>query len=90
MMDDSFTDTMPETEKDAWNAFKEVVKKFLCNIKDPVYKEIVRNMLDNFKLLGCNMSRQKHEQKQHKTTILFTKQRLLVFNVGQIRFHVAY
>ena len=38
MMDDSFTDTMTETEEDAWNAFKEVVKKFLGNIKDALYK----------------------------------------------------
>jgi hypothetical protein len=45
--DDSFTDTMTEVEKDAWNAFKEVVK---------TYKETVRNMLDKFKVLGCNMS----------------------------------
>jgi len=46
MMDDIFTDTMTEIEEDAWNAFKEVVKKFLGNIKDPVYKETVRNFLD--------------------------------------------
>jgi hypothetical protein len=53
MDDDSFTDTMTEIEEDAWNAFKEVVKKFLGNSKDPLYKEIVRNMLDKFKLLDC-------------------------------------
>jgi hypothetical protein len=49
MMDDSFTDTMTEIEEDAWNAFQEVVKKFLGNIKDSLYKEIVRNMVDTFK-----------------------------------------
>jgi hypothetical protein len=36
MMNDSFTDTMSEIEEDPWNAFKEVVKKFLGNIKDPL------------------------------------------------------
>jgi hypothetical protein len=41
MMDDSFTDTMTKIEEDAWNAFKEAMKKFLGNIKDPLYKEIV-------------------------------------------------
>jgi hypothetical protein len=56
MMDDNFTDTVTEIEEAAWNAFKEVVKKFLGNIKDPLCKEIVRNMLDKFKLLCCNMS----------------------------------
>ena len=40
VMDDSFTDTMTEIEEDAWKAFKEDVKKFLGNIKDPLYKEI--------------------------------------------------
>jgi hypothetical protein len=38
MMDDSFTDMMNEIEEVAWNTFKEVVKKFLGNIKDPLYK----------------------------------------------------
>ena len=51
MMDDSFTDTMTEIEEDAWSAFKEVVKKFLGNIKDPLYKEIVQNMWDKFFLV---------------------------------------
>jgi hypothetical protein len=60
MMDDSLTDTMTEIEEDTWNAFKEVVKKFLGNIKDSLYKEIVRNKLDKFKLLGCNMSLKLH------------------------------
>jgi hypothetical protein len=52
MMDDSFTDTMTEIEEDAWNAFKKDAKAFLGNIKGPLYKETVRNMLDKFKLLG--------------------------------------
>ena len=64
-MDDSFTDMMTKIEEDAWNAFKEVVKKFLGNIKDPVYKEIERNMLDKFKLLGCNMSLKRHFLASH-------------------------
>ena len=65
MMDNSFTGTMTEIEEDAWNAFKEAVKKFLGNIKDPLYKEIVRNMLDKFKLLGCNMSLKLHFLASH-------------------------
>jgi hypothetical protein len=56
---------MTEIEEDAWNAFKEVVKKFLGNIKDPLYKEIVRNMLDNFKLLSCKMSLKLHFLASH-------------------------
>jgi len=49
MMDDSFTDTTTEIEEDAWNAFK----------------EIVRNILDKFKLLGCNMSLKLHFLASH-------------------------
>ena len=56
---------MTEIEEDAWNAFKEVVKKFLGNLKDPLYKEIVRNMLDKFKLLGCKMSLKLHFLASH-------------------------
>ena len=65
MMDDRFTDTLTEIEEDAWNAFKEVVKKFLGNIKGRLYKEIVRNMLDKFILLGCNMSLKLHFLASH-------------------------
>jgi hypothetical protein len=64
-MDDSFTDTMTEIEEDAWNEFKEVVKKFLGNIRVPLYKEIVRNMLDKFKILGCKMSLKLHFLTSH-------------------------
>jgi len=39
MMDDSFTETMTEIEEGAWNAFKEMVKKFLGNIKDALYSK---------------------------------------------------
>ena len=65
MMDDSFTDTMTKVDEGAWNAFKEGVKKFLGNIKDPLYKETVRNMLDKFKLLGCKMSLKLHFLASH-------------------------
>ena len=65
-MDDSFTDMMTEIEEDAWNAFKEVVKKFLGDIKDPLYKETVWNMLDKFKLLSCNMSLKLHFLASHR------------------------
>jgi hypothetical protein len=56
---------MTEIEEDAWNAFKEIVKKFFGNIKDPLNKETVRNMMDKFKLLGCNMSLQLHFLASH-------------------------
>jgi hypothetical protein len=60
MDDDSFTDTITAIQEDAWNSFKEVVNTFLRNIKDPLYKEIVRNMLNKFKLLVCNINLKLH------------------------------
>ena len=47
---------MEDKEKHAWNDFKEVVDKFLGNYKDTNYVEIVENMLEKFRILGCNMS----------------------------------
>jgi hypothetical protein len=41
MMDDSFTDTMTEIEEDAWNAFREVVKKnFLATSRSLYTKKL--------------------------------------------------
>jgi hypothetical protein len=39
---------MNATEKAAWQAFRDVVMKFLGNTKDPDYKNIVNKMLDAF------------------------------------------
>ena len=36
--------------------FKDVITKFLGNSKDPDYKNIVKKILRNFKILGCSMS----------------------------------
>jgi hypothetical protein len=56
MKDTTFTDTMSDIEFEAWNAFKDVVKKFLGNVKDPQCKNIVGNLLVKLQILGCNMS----------------------------------
>jgi hypothetical protein len=45
MKDAAFTNTMNDVESQALNAFTEVVKKFLVDVKDPRYKEIVGNTL---------------------------------------------
>ncbi|GFX51731.1 hypothetical protein TNCV_5014331 [Trichonephila clavipes] len=46
--------------KNAWNSFKLVVKGFLGNKKDPNYKALVAELLQNYKILGCNMSAKVH------------------------------
>jgi hypothetical protein len=43
-------------EREAWNAFKEVIAKILGNYKDPNYKQIVEKTLQKFIALGCAMS----------------------------------
>ncbi len=60
MLDTDFEKNMNCMELQAWDSFKNVVKCFLGNNKDPNYKEIVHHMLENFKKLGCNMSVKLH------------------------------
>jgi hypothetical protein len=42
LSDDLLRTTMKTVEREAWNAFKEVIAKFLGNYKDPNYKQIVK------------------------------------------------
>jgi predicted Zn-dependent protease len=56
LSDDLFQTTMKTVERGAWNAFKEIIAKYLGNYKDPNYKQIVEKVLENFKALGCAMS----------------------------------
>lgn len=65
MRDPNFEDTIETKEKAAWTSFKLVVTGFLGNKKDPNYKTIVADMLDNFKKLGCNMSIKVHFLHSH-------------------------
>ena len=56
LCDPLFPDSMSQTEKNAWEAFAEVVHNFLGNRKTPNYKEVVGRMLTAFEAQGCNMS----------------------------------
>ena len=56
MKDAAFTNTMNDMESQALNAFTEVAKKFLGDVKDPRYEEIVENMLGKLRVLEPNMS----------------------------------
>jgi hypothetical protein len=60
LSDDLFETTMKTVEREAWNAFKEVIAKFFGNYKDPNYKQIVEKMLEKFIALGCDMSLKVH------------------------------
>jgi hypothetical protein len=50
LSDDLFETTMKTVKREAWNAFKEVIAKFLGN-----YKQIVEKLLEKFIALGCAM-----------------------------------
>ena len=47
---------MTHAKTSAWLSFREAVCKFLGNEKDPNYRSIVGNMLNNFQRLGWQMS----------------------------------
>ena len=73
MKDNNFENVMNDVERSAWNSFKDVVTKFLGNQKDPDFENIVKNMLCNFKNLGCSMS-----FKFFEFPILITSRKILV------------
>jgi hypothetical protein len=60
--DKTFESKMQDNEKEAWNAFRDVVLKFLGNQKDP---NLNRKMLTKFKVLGCSMSLKVHFLASH-------------------------
>lgn len=63
--DERFIETMTELEKNAWLAFKSIVKDFLGNTRAQNYVEIVQQLLESFKKLGCNMSIKLHFLHSH-------------------------
>ena len=65
MRDPCFVEKMETNEKAERTSFKLLVTGFLGNTKDPNYKTIVTDMLDNFKKLGCNMSIKVHFLHSH-------------------------
>ncbi|CAB3235490.1 unnamed protein product [Arctia plantaginis] len=49
----------------AWISFVEVTKNFPGNHKSNNYSKIVKDMLENFKNLGCNMSIKVNYHRSH-------------------------
>lgn len=47
---------MSTIERNAWISFKRVCQNFLENYKSSNYKALVAEMIENLRLLGCNMS----------------------------------
>ena len=56
---------MTKVEKETWCAFRQVVRGFLGNCKDPYYKQLVANLIETFMKLGCCMSIKIHMLHPH-------------------------
>lgn len=65
MSDEHFESTMTEIEQQAWRSLNNVVHRFLGQNKQPDYKEIVEDMLQSFKQLGCKVSLKLHFLMSH-------------------------
>ena len=65
MLDDNFDEKLNDIEKSAWIAFKNVCHNFLGNAKSENYKDIVENMIQAYKIMGCNMSLKIHFLSSH-------------------------
>ena len=63
--DDRFITTMDENVKAVWLSFKNVSQNFLGNTKSEDYKNIVNELLENYKNIGCLMSLKLHFLHSH-------------------------
>lgn len=63
--DDEFLSLLHGKEKTAWIAFISVTSNFLGNNKAANYKEVVENLIQAYKNLGCNMSLKIHFLHSH-------------------------
>ena len=65
LKDQNFEQTMNAVELAAWISMRDVMTKFLGNVKDEQYETIVKTMLDHMKELGCRMSLKLHFLHSH-------------------------
>jgi hypothetical protein len=63
--DEKFEDMLSQVEKSAWRSFKNIVQNFLGNFKSSNYREIVGELLNSYKDMGCNMSLKIHFLDSH-------------------------
>ena len=58
--DKQFDEDLNETEINAWLSFKRICKDFLGTHKAAKYQDIVQDLLNSYKAMGCNMSLKIH------------------------------
>lgn len=63
--DRQFERCLNPAEKSSWDSFKNVVKGFLGNNRDPNYKTLVNQMIKNYQKIGANMSLKLHFLHSH-------------------------
>ena len=56
MKSDLFEYLLTETGTSAWLIFKVICLNFLGNIKAENYKELVKDLLNAYQIVGCNKS----------------------------------
>ena len=58
-------DTMTSDERNVWGALRGVVHEFLGNNKSENYKDIVENLIEQYRRQGCRMSLKLHCLHSH-------------------------
>lgn len=62
---EEFIKLLTDPQKQAWHSFKAVIHGFLGNNRAENYQELVANMINNFKAMGCRMSLKVHMLHAH-------------------------
>jgi hypothetical protein len=65
MKNQDFERSLNESEKAAWRSFQKVRKIFLGNKKAENYEDMISELVENYRALGCNMSLKKHFLDSH-------------------------
>lgn len=60
-----FQNVLTAEQRTAWESFDAVVNGFLGNVRDPNYKQLVADMLENFRKIGSTLSLKMHFLKSH-------------------------
>lgn len=63
--DENFDELMTDTERAAWQSFKEVCTSFFGNTKNPEYKKIVERMVNAYQNMNCLMNLKLHFMDSH-------------------------
>ena len=65
MQDKQSDEDLDETERNAWLSFKRICKDLLGNHKATNYQNVVQDLLNSYKAIGCNMSLKIHFLQSH-------------------------